>query len=114
QERCGKRAAEVFKNNYTPVQNTNDGQISFNYRNHYNATLNKCFFLEMSTIFATRANPQYTAQMYTLFDLNENREYGNFYQRSGSIPTECNVLGTICRSQAEWGALISRYMEDKE
>jgi len=44
QERCGKQAAEVFKTEYTAVQNTNDGQMLSNYRNHYSATLNKCFF----------------------------------------------------------------------
>jgi len=73
------------------------------------------FFLEMTEIVATRANPKYTAQMFRLFDLNENKEYGSFYQRSDSgVPTDCTVLGTICHSQGEWDALISRYMEDKE
>ena len=115
QERCGKRAAEVFKNEYTTVQNTDEGQTLINYRNHYSATFNKCFFLEMSSVFATRANPKYTAQMFRLFDLNENKEYGSFYQRSDSdTPMECTVLGKLCHSQGEWEALINRYMEDKD
>jgi len=41
QERCGKRAAEVFKREYSPAH----GQMTFNYENHYSARLNKCFFI---------------------------------------------------------------------
>jgi hypothetical protein len=115
QERCGKRAAEVFKSEYTQVQNTDEGQMLFNYRNHYSATLNKCFFLEMSSIIATKANPVYTAQMFRLFDINDNNEYGNFYKRSdANVPQECNVFGKSCSSEAEWNALIAPYMEDAQ
>jgi hypothetical protein len=42
QERCGKRAAEVFKREYSPpVAKIADGQMTFNYENHYSARLNK-------------------------------------------------------------------------
>jgi hypothetical protein len=36
QERCGKRAAEVFAREYNPaVAKTEHGQMMFNYENHY-------------------------------------------------------------------------------
>jgi hypothetical protein len=112
-ERCGKRAAEVFKSEYTEVTNTKDGQTLWNYRNHYSATVNKCFFLEMSTIYATNANPKYIAQMYRLWDINDNKQYGSFYQRSdANKPMDCEVLGKGCSSEAEWESLIAPYMED--
>jgi len=41
QERCGKRAAEVFKREYRPGLKGEQ----LNYENHYSARLNKCFFL---------------------------------------------------------------------
>ena len=114
QERCGKRAAEVFKSEYSEFKNTNEGQMLFNYRNHYSATFNKCFFLEITTIIATRANPKYTAQMFRLYDINDNKEYGSFYKSTSdaNAPTDCNVLGKACVSEAEWDALIAPYMGD--
>jgi hypothetical protein len=112
-ERCGKRAAEVFKSEYTQVKDTEEGQTLFNYRNHYSGTLNKCFFLEITTVLATKAKPKYTAQMFRLYDINEAKEYGSFYKRSDSSrPMECNVRGKLCSSEAEWDSLIAPYMED--
>jgi hypothetical protein len=49
QERCGKRAAEVFAREYSPpVLDTDDEKTLFNYENHHSARLNKCFFLEIA------------------------------------------------------------------
>src|SRR5450759_2885071 len=47
QERCGKRADELFKREYgnTGITNTKDGQAIAGYKNHYNSKLNKCFVL---------------------------------------------------------------------
>jgi hypothetical protein len=49
QERCGKRAAEVFKSDYGSggITNTQDGQQNTTYENHYSVTINKCFLLEI-------------------------------------------------------------------
>ena len=112
-ERCGERAAQVFKTEYREVQNTDEGQMLINYRNHYSATLNKCFFLELTSITATRASPQHNAKMFRLFDINENKEYGSFYKRSDAgLPQDCNVLGKICRTEEEWNALIAPFMDE--
>src|SRR5215475_4186421 len=50
QERCSKRAAEVFKREYSPGANSKDGRL-FSYENHYSARANKCFFLEISAAY---------------------------------------------------------------
>ena len=73
QLRCGKNAAEVFAKDYG--NGTDDG-YSFNYQAHYNAHLNKCFFLLIST-FNEKDN---VIQSYYLSGLFENRDYGIFSQ----------------------------------
>jgi hypothetical protein len=48
--------------------------------------------------------------MFRLYDINDNKEYGSFYQRfDANMPTDCSVLGKVCRSEAEWDALIAPY-----
>jgi hypothetical protein len=51
QERCGSRAAEIFRKEYENVAIKGAENWHFNYQAHYNAHLNKCFFLEISTSF---------------------------------------------------------------
>lgn len=116
QERCGKQAANVFEKEYegatdTAVTDTKIGQNISSYRNHYNPTLNKCFFLETTSIMAYRANPPYTATMYSLFDLNDHKDYGSFYEKAhAKAPMQCVVNGKSCNSEAEWELLIAPYM----
>jgi hypothetical protein len=119
QERCGKRAEQVFKND-NPGQsagvvltNTDDGQTITTYQNHYSATLNKCFYLMITTGVNYKKQPQYTTKLMTLFDLNDNKEYGTFFKRSdSSVPTHCNVQQKICHSESEWQELLKPYMEE--
>jgi hypothetical protein len=55
QERCGRRAAEVFKNDHggqgaaVIYTDTEHGQDIATYQNHYSGLLNKCFILEITT-----------------------------------------------------------------
>ena len=58
QERCGKRAAEVFKREYSPAH----GQMTFNYENHYSARLNKCFFTSHEARHAMRRSSLFIAR----------------------------------------------------
>ena len=71
QLRCGKNAAEVFAKDYGNV--TDDG-YSFNYQAHYNAHLNKCFFL----LISTSNEKDNVIQSYYLSDLFENLRIRNF------------------------------------
>jgi hypothetical protein len=114
QERCGKRAEEAFKNDYAGggVTNTKDGQNVTAYENHYNAMLNKCFFLEIVTSVNYKTKDKSISTMITLFDLNEHKAYGSFFKRSDfSVPLECYIQEKSCHSQSEWEELLKPYME---
>jgi hypothetical protein len=89
QERCGKQAAAVFAKDYTPIARTNSGgQRTMNYENRYSERFNKCFFLEILVVVE---KGKYTRQ-YRLYDLNENKEYGSYFE-SYDTPgyTQCMV-----------------------
>jgi hypothetical protein len=105
QERCGKTAAEVFRRDYENVTIKGAENWHFNYQAHYNAHLNKCFFLEISKSFEKN-----NTTSYRLFDLLENREYGGFSEINNYV--FCNVLDTACMSKTEWDNLIKPYMEE--
>jgi hypothetical protein len=62
QERCGRRAAEVFAKEWGTGFTA---KATANYENHYSSRLNKCFYL-----ITTNAQG---IQMMGLFDLNENK-----------------------------------------
>jgi hypothetical protein len=114
QERCGKRAAEVFKSIYKGggVTSTENGQDIMTYQNHYSAIFNKCFFLEIRTSVNYKTQDRGTSTMITLFDVNENKDYGTFFMRSvDGVPITCNVEQKICHSRSEWDELLRPYME---
>src|SRR6516162_8673032 len=71
QERCGKRAAEVFEREYIQIPNN-----KLNYENHYNARLNKCFYLEISISYDRQDGKPTIFTLMRLYDLNDNKEYG--------------------------------------
>ena len=114
QERCGKRAEELFKRDYgNGVSNTKDGQAITGYRNHYSTKLNKCFVLLTTTDMPYKDKQKALSILMVLYDINENREYGSFFKRDGdNLPFDCKVAGRVCRSQQEWEALVSPYMDE--
>jgi hypothetical protein len=115
QERCGKRADEVFKREYgNGTTQDKDGQTVFGYRNHYNTKLNKCFFLESSRTYPkSREKKSSASVMERLFDINENKEYGTYFKRDeDNYSFACVVENKLCRSKEEWEALIKPYMEE--
>lgn len=109
QERCGKRAAEVFAKEYTPTQTTKDGgAATFSYENHYSEKLNKCFFLEISVFYHKGS----TSTQMRLFDLNENKEYGHYWESSQSTFRDCMVVEARCFTERDWRRLAKPYLED--
>jgi hypothetical protein len=111
QERCGKRAAEVFNREYGPGSNTKGEQIRFNYENHYSARLNKCFFLEIAVSYEKEKST--SSKIMRLFDLNDKRQYGTFVSGpTESTPLTCVVRGKSCQSESEWQQLVKPFMED--
>ena len=104
QERCGKFAAEVFAKEWgTGFSTSANGQTITDYRNHYNFRLNKCFYLELSTIEPLSSS--------RLFDLYERTEIAT-YQQLGDEVVSCDVQGKECHSFLEYQALIKPFMED--
>jgi hypothetical protein len=92
------------------VDKTKDGQHQkSNYQNHYSEKLNKCFFLEISTFFERGK----MSKLLRLFDLNENKEYGSYWE-SDNTPTfvDCVVGEHRCSSEREWRQLAKPYLED--
>src|SRR5262245_48713852 len=73
QEQCGKRAEEVFRRQYFPISNTKDGLQGYEYENHYNAKLNKCFFLVTYVLWGKQSK-----RRIELWDLNEHKQYGHY------------------------------------
>jgi hypothetical protein len=110
QERCGKRAAELFKREYSSGFKTRDTTTMFNYENHYSARLNKCFFLEIADLYEKGKG---STKSLRLFDLNENKQYGICMSSFGDgVPYPCFVQDQVCRSEDEWRTLIKPFMED--
>ena len=88
QERCGQKAAQVYKDDYDLPHR--------NYRNHYNAHLNRCFML------VTDSAAQY------LVEVNEHKE-SMYIWRDG----RCIIEDKFCKSLQEWDAFVKKMMEDK-
>ena len=119
-EHCGQLAKTYFKKNFDDDVNggfadTEDGWTITNFQNHYNPTLNKCFFIGKRYDFIRHT---LTGSLnISLVDLNENREFGRFILSNpvnNKSPSACNVAGKTCHSEADWKDLIKPYMEDTE
>jgi hypothetical protein len=116
QERCGKRTAEVLKSAGLAdgITNTATGQEMTTFQNHYSATLNKCFCLQIVTTVNT-TNKNISTSM-TLFDVNENKDYGNFFKMTKEherpVTIICDVKGQLCHSEIEWQELLKPFMEE--
>jgi hypothetical protein len=112
QERCGRQASETFKMEHgSNVTNTSEGQTVANYENHYNARLNKCFYLEIAMIFP-RTKDRKMSTSLRLFDLHENREFGSYFRFDGGPVMQCAVDEKSCGTEQEWRALTKPFMED--
>ena len=111
QEKCEKRCEEYFKEDYG---NGFDEDGISNYTYHYNKKLNKCFILITSTEFIRNMeNKIQNIRIKTLFDLNENKEYGSLIQFGKNIKTDdCVVLDKSCKSEQEWDLFVAPYMEE--
>jgi len=102
QERCGKRAVELFEKDFPPA----DRKGLENFENHYSVRLNKCFMLEDNTLFSSDNGKNYQSRFMALVDVNDNKTVGSFNSLS------CDVGEKKCRSEQEFKALIRPYMED--
>jgi hypothetical protein len=113
-DRCGKRTEEIWKKKFgvDDLSNTKDGKITTKYENHYNSTLDTCFYLTRAVIVGKMK----VTKVERLVDADENKEYGRFTGGNGDTFHICVIFvekGTHkCSSEDEWRVLIKRYMED--
>lgn len=115
QERCDKRAADLFEREYKPrVENTKDVQKRFNYEDHYSARLNKCFFLEISSSYDREGGKLTSSKIMRLVELNDNKDYGVFVSglSDRGPPIACLLEEKICQSESEWRQLLKPFMEN--
>ncbi|MBP7528736.1 MAG: hypothetical protein KA801_12460 [Syntrophorhabdaceae bacterium] len=113
QERCGKRAAEVFKEHYG--EGFEKGSLS-NYTCHYNRKLNRCFMLLTTIIYSKIEKGEMDLGVFTdkgLWDINENKAFGHYSAFSKAPKTmDCNVLEKGCHSENDWNVLVKPFMEE--
>ena len=102
QKNCEKLAVETFR------RETAHDKDRVDYRAHYNARLNKCFYAE-TYISPT---PVGINMWVYLSDLQENRIYGGFHRSTNIGLFYCNLQHKECHSEAEWNELVKAYMED--
>ena len=114
QERCGRRAEEIFRKDWGKGMSQTGGAIfEGNYNSHYNKKQNKCFYLIWSTATTRKGKEQSTTRSAVLYDINRNKEYGSFSQlESDALPSRCYVLSNSCRSRQEFDKLVEPLMLD--
>jgi hypothetical protein len=111
QERRGKQASEMFKNDWGgQITNTKEGQIIANYQNHYSERFNKCFYLEISTAYQKLNGKSETYRTLRLYDINENREYAAY--EGGTYGGSRKVDDVQCGSEQDFLQLIKKYMDN--
>lgn len=109
QERCGKRAQEVWKRDFGD-KDTKARHVVSVYENHYNPKLNKCF-LAVNTM-VTEDNK--ATKERKLYDVDENRTFAR-YSSEGPNLTCAIYVGKSkreCSSELEWLDLIQIYIPD--
>jgi hypothetical protein len=115
QEKCGKRAEELFHSQYGKenIINSKDGQAIVSYENHYNEKLNRCFSLISYSFFPNKTSTQKPSRQISLSSINENKELGSIFI---FIETNklmgCEVSGKKCAAESEWNTLVAPYMNE--
>jgi len=115
QERCGKHAEQLFEKFYgNGVNDDKNGLMMSRYNCHYNRKLNKCFMLLIST-GSLKEKTKDNLGFYTdkgLWDINENKQFGQFFSGTKTKVVQCEVTGKTCHSESEWDSWIKPYMEE--
>jgi hypothetical protein len=102
QTNCQKLAGETFRREAAYDEDRID------YRAHYNARLNKCFYVETYR----SPTPVGINKWVYLSDLQENRIYGGFHRSTNIGLFYCSLEDKECHSEAEWKENLKPYMEE--
>ena len=95
QERCAEQAEQRFVKNFDHAM--------YNYQNHFNRKLNKCFLWVWS---------RDGGQSQYLLDVNENEPLGKMSVYDGT-GFRCIMQGQTCSSESDWATLIKPYIEGR-
>jgi hypothetical protein len=98
---CSHLAAQTFRR-----ETTND-EDRVDYRAHYSAHLNKCFYAERYVSLT----PKGINIWVYLFDLQTYRIHGGFHRSTNIGLFYCSVQNRECHSEAEWDELVKTYIE---
>ena len=116
QEQCVNRSKDYFKKEYGNgiINGENGERLISKYTNHYNKKLNKCYILITSTEFIrNKENKIENIGLKTLFELNENKEYGSLIKfENDNKLINCRILEKYCNLEREWDLVVKPYMED--
>ncbi|MBI3793284.1 MAG: hypothetical protein HY280_00975 [Nitrospinae bacterium] len=103
-ERCGKQASSAFKSLF------GEKQESATFTNHYNKKLNKCFVMVVNKITVGRKTKKELSRAVSIFDINENKEYGYYLKNAKDEAPKCSFLEKPCESEKDWDALTAPFM----
>ena len=108
---CEKMSREQFRRAWKDgSEKTAQGQVTAEFRNHYNAKLKTCFYL-LTVASAGTLNKM-------LFDVNGGELYGEYLGPATNdppptgFPKVCMVESLYCASGREWDVLVRPYMEN--
>ena len=97
---------EIYNKKYKggKTQTSKGVSIYYDYENHYNKKLNKCFMLidERSVM----------GSMIKLMDVNENKLYGSCRVGKNENLESCHFLRKSCKTYEEWVLRVKPYMEE--
>jgi hypothetical protein len=109
-------AVREFTNKWDLVTNAFPN-VKKSYESHYNARLQKCFLLDITTM--TDGDGESTVMLLTdLFEKNLPRPYAGLVKKGGPDLSLCVVAvleppqAKECTSEEEFRALIKSFMED--
>ena len=116
QERCKKSVDTWFQKEWDGrgTHEDKDFVTMVDYQNHYNKKLHKCYILITSTEFIrNKENKIENIGLKTLFELNENKEYGSLIKfENDNKLINCRILEKYCNLEREWDLVVKPYMED--
>ncbi len=101
QEKCGKRAEEVFKSENNDTNNI-ISSIEVHYENHYNKKSNASYYLYIQLFNKREDLPSRSSStlIKTLYDINEHKECAHItiwnYHEPNEYVYHCSVAGKKC------------------
>lgn len=116
QERCGRRAAELFKRDWGK-EGLQSGQgkeaVTARYRSYYHPQLNRCFVLYTVRTVGLGRTASRSSTLLHLYEANTNKDFGFFFSFDDEPRLmDCSVAERKCQSRQEWDALAARFLGD--